>query len=300
MSTTFRRHMLAALDCPTEEQVRAHLDRGPLVLTPKYDGIRCRVKEGHVITGKKFKFVKNTHIAEALDSIVPDLDGELVCYDELNRMYDFNTTQSQVMSVGGFPRFKFHVFDCPDINDDYQGRVGWLFVNIPKLKLPCVEMAPVTWCFTYLEVQTCITNHLAQGFEGSIGRTLNSPYKEGRATLREGWAMKFKPFKDEEAKVIGYTPYYINNAEPEICAVTGLQGRKKRIEERTLVPGVFGALVCHNSRWGQFNVGTGFTDLQRCNVNQFLDRTITFKYQPNHSKDKPHAATFKCICEEEE
>lgn len=288
--------MLAALRCPDEATVRAHLDTGPLLMTRKWDGIRTRVKEGYVVTGKEFKFIKNRSIAESLSRIGPDLDGELVCYDENWKMLDFNSTQSAVMSVGGYPRWKFHVFDCPDIDDDYQGRIGWLYRTLPKLKHQQIEMCEVEWCFTYEQVQAYVDDCLERGFEGAIGRLRDSPYKEGRATLREGWAMKFKPLEDQEGICTGWTPYYRNTATPTTNAA-GLQRRAKRIDTQELVPGMFGALVLWTEEWGEILVGTGFTDLQRCNPHDFYHRIVTYTFQRNHSKDKPHAARFKSVRE---
>lgn len=288
--------MLAALQCPSEAQVRAHLDHDAILMTPKFDGIRCRVKEGYVTTGKEFKFIKNIHIAESLNEVVPDLDGELVCYNEDGTMMPFDGTQSGVMSIQGTPRWKFHVFDCPDINDDYQGRIGWLHMNVPKIKHPNIEVVPVEWCFTYEQVQAYVQYCIEKGYEGAIGRTRTSPYKEGRATLREGWAMKFKPLEDQEGLCTGWTPYYRNTAEPTTNAA-GLQRRAKRIDTMELVPGMFGSLILWTEEWGEVLVGTGFTDLQRCNPHQFYQKMITYTFQRNHSKDKPHAARFKAVRE---
>lgn len=288
--------MLAALQCPTEEQVRAHLEHGPLLMTRKWDGIRTRVKNGITVTGKELKFLKNQHIAESLCCIGPDLDGELVCYDSNGDMLDFNSTQSGVMSIGSTPSWLFHVFDCPDVDDDYQGRVSWLYRTIPKLAHPNIHMCEVEWCFTYEQVEAYVQDCLDRGFEGAIGRVRTGPYKEGRSTLREGYAMKFKPLEDQEGLCIGWTPYYVNTADPTLNAV-GLQRRAKRIETQELVPGMFGALILQTEEWGEILVGTGFTDLQRCNPHQFYHKMITYTFQRNHSKDKPHAARFKSVRE---
>lgn len=288
--------MLAALQCPTEEQVRAHLENGPLLMTRKWDGIRTRVKDGSVLTGKEFKLIKNRHIRDSLRTIDPDLDGELVCYDAEGNMCDFNSTQSCVMSFNSERAWRFHVFDAPDINDDYQGRIGWMHRHVPALKHPNIELAEVTWCFTYEEVQAYVQDCIDNGFEGAIGRTRTSPYKEGRATLREGYAMKFKPLEDAEGLCTNWTPYYRNTATPTTNAA-GLQRRAKRIETQELVPGMFGALELWTEEWGIILVGTGFTDLQRCNPKQFINKTITYTFQRNHSKDKPHAARFKAVRE---
>ena len=43
---------------------------------------------------------------------------------------------------------------------------------------------------------------LAEGYEGVMIRTPDSPYKCGRSTEREGWLLKIKRFEDDEAVVL--------------------------------------------------------------------------------------------------
>ena len=43
---------------------------------------------------------------------------------------------------------------------------------------------------------------LAEGYEGVMIRTPDSPYKCGRSTEREGWLLKIKRFEDAEAVVL--------------------------------------------------------------------------------------------------
>lgn len=263
-------------------------------MTPKYDGIRALVSMDEVVS-RWLKRIRNRfirmHILEGLQHW--PVDGEIVCYRDDGTMYDFHSTQSRVMSYGGRPAFKFHVFDTWNIQDDYQGRVGWLFRNVP-LNGPFHSVVLPEWAFTLEEVRKIHQEHLDLGYEGSIGRDPTSPYKNGRSAPKQGWMWKLKPFADEEALVIGWTPLLRNQNDPIINAL-GLQERSKRIDGMVEDPNAFGALICWNEKWGEFKVGGGFTDLQRCNPDQYMNQVITFKYQPNHSRDKPHSATFKSI-----
>jgi hypothetical protein len=54
---------------------------------------------------------------------------------------------------------------------------------------------------------------VSQGLEGVMLRTANSKYKFGRSTPRSAELIRFKPFKDAEAIVVGYEPIYTNGNE---------------------------------------------------------------------------------------
>lgn len=51
---------------------------------------------------------------------------------------------------------------------------------------------------------------VSMGLEGVMLRTPNSKYKFGRSTPRSAELIRFKPFKDAEAIVIGYDPIFTN------------------------------------------------------------------------------------------
>lgn len=285
--------MLAASEIPTDEHLQDCLSRGPLLLTPKYDGIRALTGDGQVVS-RRLKPIPNRYVRETIANAVGDLrlDGEAVCLS-IDGMLDFNSTQSAIMSFDGRPAFRYFVFDCWDVADDYQGRIGWLYHNV-QLNGPCHEVVMPEWAFTLEDVRRINEGHLAKGYEGSCARPTRSPYKNGRSTLKQSYLLKLKPFVDEEAVVIGYTPLLRNHNDPTINAL-GLQERSKRIDGMVEDPCCFGALICWSKKWGEINVGSGFTELQRCNPDHYLHKVITFKYQPNHSKDKPHAATFRGV-----
>ena len=288
----FPRPMLACNERPTQSHLSQLLVGGPLLCTPKFDGIRCLVGDSDVVSRKLITIPNRSVVATLqLHFAGQKLDGELLTYTN-GVLDDFNTVQSKIMSRTGAPDFKYMIFDAWNVNDDYQGRTGWLYTFIPEWGLVHERVLP-EWAFTVDEVLALEAKFIEQGWEGMIARTGRSPYKQGRSTMRESYMLKFKPFVDEEATVIGWEPLYHN---------ANLQGRdelgyakRSSHQENLIQTGLLGALIVHNERWGIFKIGTGFTDLQRCNPDQYLHQTVTFKYQSNHSKDKPHAARFKAI-----
>ncbi|MFM7851045.1 MAG: hypothetical protein ACKO96_03815, partial [Flammeovirgaceae bacterium] len=57
---------------------------------------------------------------------------------------------------------------------------------------------------------------LERGYEGVMIRGLHGPYKQGRATLKQGWLMKLKEFDDDEAVIIGYEEKMKNNNAAQV------------------------------------------------------------------------------------
>ena len=78
----------------------------PVLCTPKLDGIRCIIIDGHAVT-RKFKPIPNKHIRETLErEALEGFDGEILIPGK-----PFNDVQSYVMSRDGFPEFEFWIFD---------------------------------------------------------------------------------------------------------------------------------------------------------------------------------------------
>ena len=129
-------------------------------------------------------------------------------------------------------------------------------------------------------------------------RSPSSPYKQGRATFKEGYLTKIKPFSDSEATVVGFEER-MHNAN---TATTNALGRTERSSHKeNLVPmGTLGALICSNqAKWPgvTFNIGTGFDDATRAyiwaNRDRAIGTTAKFKYQAIGTVDKPRIPVFE-------
>jgi len=147
---------------------------------------------------------------------------------------------------------------------------------------------------------------IAEGYEGICFRDPNSPYKYGRSTLREGWLIKMKRFVTEEAVIIGVEEEMANN-NPIVLGTTGYAERSSH-KANMSGKGRMGALECilltdhAKMRAGSdvgdrvFNVGTGFTGMQRQNMwdcrESLIGRIITIKHMPHGAKDLPRIPVF--------
>ncbi len=293
MSTAFK-PMLAA---PSDGEDLNTL-KYPVLATPKIDGIRCLIIDG-VAMSRSLKPIPNKFIQSVIGK--PEfngLDGELLVGDT------FQQATSGIMSEDGEPDFTFYVFDAYDVvsgalpavykhrMSHLQGLAAYDLKDAARIKwlLP-VEINNRAALDNYCEQQ------LAAGHEGIMIRRPDGPYKHGRATFREGYLTKIKPFADAEATIIGFEERMHNANE----AKTNALGRTERSSHKeNLVPmGTLGALVVTNQLlWpGQtFNIGTGFDDFTRANIwanrTEFLGREVKFKYQAIGTVDKPRIPVF--------
>jgi DNA ligase-1 len=265
--------------------------RFPLLATPKLDGIRCLKIGGRALT-RSFKPVSNTFTRQWIERHLPDgLDGEL-----LVNGVTFNETAGHIGRESGEPDFRFHVFDyvSDGVDVPYACRMQELarlpdFERVQKV-LP-VEMKNLDQLTAY-EAQ-CV----AEGFEGVMIRTPDSPYKCGRSTEREGWLLKIKRFEDAEAVVLDTYEGLTNNNPAEKDAF----GRTKRSSsmENKIGRGELGGFVVRHVDTGvEFRLGYNHVVVGMDRVTLWEQRSslpgkmIKFKHQPSGAKEAPRFPKF--------
>ena len=227
------------------------MDYTDMALSPKYDGIRCIVRNG-VALSRSLKPIPNRHV-QALFSHLEHYDGELIC-GEPNAHDVYRKTNSAVMTVDGMPDVKFYVFDHVEEPDaDYLTRYEKL--ETPA-KVVLVEQHLVT---SREEVEKLEQHYLDLGYEGVMLRKTrgpNSKYKFGRATAKSCTLLKLKRFEDAEARITGFEELMKNGNE----ATTDALGHTVRSSHQAnLIPmGTLGALVCVTSDGIEFKIGSGF------------------------------------------
>ena len=122
--------------------------------------------------------------------------------------------------------------------------------------------------------------HLAEGAEGACFKWTGAPYKRGRATLKDQTLLKFKPFVDSEAIVIGFEELMLNENEKETNELGKTKRSKKKAGMRPA--NTLGALevLWHNKK---FTIGSGLNAAKRKyiweNQDEFIHQHICFKYQ---------------------
>lgn len=295
--TTFA-PMLACREQPDLEALRY-----PIMLSPKLDGIRCVIQHGEAVS-RTLKAIPNYFVRKELAGLPDGLDGELLVPG-----MSFNEVQSAIMSRDGEPDFVFNVFDwAPDGETAPLGfRERLAHARLLAGNFARIQPVPHEYANDPTGVQMREEHYVGLGFEGLILRDPQGPYKFGRSTMNEGWMLKLKRFEDAEAEVVGAVERMHNENELEQDALG--HAKRSHAKDGKVPAGDLGALVCKSPLFTEtFEVGTGFTAKQRlhlwwdfqaedsaaghCGV-PLLGRTITFKYQPHGTKDRPRCPVFK-------
>jgi DNA ligase-1 len=260
----------------------------PVIATPKIDGIRCLVIDGKALS-RSFKPIPNKHIREMIEAHCPNgFDGEIICGD------GFNDVQSMVMKRDGTPEFTYLVFDTVRNSTDtpYAERLIHLaedFCHTPLLTF-CKPLYGVL-INNLEELQTQIDKDLADGYEGTMIRSPQSPYKCGRASLKEGFLTAIKHFTDGEAEVIGFEELMHNENEKEQDAF----GHSERSSKKEFMKpaDTLGAFIVKMENGTEFKIGTGkgLTAALRKEIwqnrNSYLGKLVHYRSQPHGQKDRP-------------
>ena len=263
----------------------------PVLATPKLDGIRCLKINGRALT-RSFKPVSNRFTRQWIEANLPDgLDGELIV-----RGTTFSETAGHIGRESGEPDFTFAVFDYVNEGVDvpYACRMQELarlpeFQHVEKI-LP-VEIRDAAQLAAYEE--KC----LAEGYEGVMVRTPDSPYKRGRSTEREGWLLKIKRFDDDEAVVLE-TYEGLSNLNP---AERDAFGRTKRssCKENKVGRGELGGFVVKVMSTGvEFRLGYNHVlgGIDRVTLweqkESLVGKIVKFAHQPSGAKEAPRFPKF--------
>ena len=194
---------LSPLLAPSETltDATAQTLRYPVLVSPKYDGIRATVQSGELLsrTGKP---IPNVHISVALSGL-EGCDGELVCGDP-TAIGGFNRTQSAVMRASGRPDdWTYYVFDLIGDPRPFRDRVIALH-GFASDRVVCV---PQTLARNAAELLAIERSHRLAGWEGVMVRDPHGAYPqktngEMRATVRQQNILKFKRFEDSEGLIV--------------------------------------------------------------------------------------------------
>ena len=266
--------------------------RYPLWVTPKLDGIRCLVIDGHAVT-RMFKPVPNKHIREQIERYCPDgFDGEIMS-DDLG----FNALQSLVMSREGTPDFQYYVFDYvkDDLNKPYLERMKDLTAKVKTLNADFVVPITPEECYNEKQLLEIHQGYVDEGYKGLMLRRGLGPYKCGRSTVNETFLLKLKKFDDSECKVVGIEQLLHNNNKAEKDEL----GHTKRSHKKEgLIPvdklGAFNVQDVYTNV--EFKVSTGMVDAERKEYWEkgpaLVGKIIKYKYQGVGPNKKPRFPVF--------
>lgn len=294
----------APMKAPSEGITLEQLKRMeyPVACSAKLDGIRAIVTNDGVMSAT-LKRLGNLHMQACLNyPTLFGLDGELVVglpYTDPNNPDDdvFNRTTGAIRRKEGKPDFKFYVFDnfiYQTVN--YQNR--WIdFINF-KFMNQHIVILEQRICYCWEQAIKYEEELISQGYEGMMARTLDSPYKQGRVTIKEGYILKRKPLEQDEAVVEAvYEQQKNNNTKTKDALGNSVRSSHK---DNKIGKGTLGGITLRSLRWEDtFNCGTiiGGTKEWRQemwnNPELIIGKTMTYVYQGYGSIDKPRQPRAK-------
>lgn len=285
--TTFRPMLAASV---SRENLESQL---PRLASPKIDGIRCVIVDGHPLTRRLLR-IPNDHVYDALHGL-PQFDGELVALSEKGLFLPFHDIQSAIMSKAGKPWFAYFVFDSFEYPYwPYKSRIKDLCERMRSNALPHVVLVPQTMISSLQEFDLYESLCLDLGFEGVILRSPDSSYKFGRSTLQEGNLLKCKRWETGDFKVIDFVPEFtnVNIVALDRLGYTKRSSEKAGLRERETLGAL---LVQYDGR--ALSVGTGFDSTVRHKIwlfrSKYLGCYAHIKFfPPARPDDLPRSPVF--------
>lgn len=273
------------------------LQRYPVLGSAKLDGVRALAMDGRPMS-RSMKVIRNRFVQKWFAEhaqLIDGLDGELIVgaptADDVYRV-----TTSAVMSEAGEPDFSYFVFDRWDVPTlPYRERCA----QIPSSDSPGrIRVLQQEMLHAEPELVAFEQRMLDLGYEGAILRDPHSPYKQGRSTLKEGWLLKLKRYKDAEAEIIGFEEEMFNGNEATLSEL-GFTKRSSH-QGNKVGKGTLGAWVVRGvSAYPGvvFRIGTGMDAATRKWAWEqraaLLGKLLVFKFFDIGVKDAPRHPVYK-------
>ena len=195
------RPMLAPNETPDFNTLRF-----PYLASTKLDGIRATL-QGGVLLSRSLKPIPNRFVQERFTKLgLPEgLDGELICGNPFDDPY--KRTHSIVMSDDKSLDFygdtvRWNIFDKYHKMDGFQDRHFRAKTNVSRCGSDLVRIVEHDQIISVQELEAFEREVLATGYEGAMLRSVDGPYKQGRATLNQGWLLKIKRYQEAEALIM--------------------------------------------------------------------------------------------------
>lgn len=269
----------------------------PIMVFPKIDGFRC-VLDRHPLTSRLSPF-PNRHFHSDLQNVLPvgcTLDSEAVVGFKRGPGV-LQRTSSGLTSQDGKPDYRLWVFDHipTNLNMPFHARYDDAARIVAELNHPRVKLLRFRWAHNVEELTEILDHLLDLGYEGGIGRDPTAPYKEGKATIRQGFMWKVKPFDTCEGRVIGWYEEEKNTNE----AKREITGKLKRSSARSgkVAKGRLGGLILRDVKTSvEVRVGGGFDAAHRDGLwpirETLMGKLVRYKKQAVGEKDKPRHPNF--------
>lgn len=284
--------MLAATEIPEISQIKF-----PLLGSFKYDGFRALILNGKVMSRKMIE-IPNLFVqkwAKEHEKELEGLDGELVVGSPFGEGV-FNRCQNALTREDGEPDFTYYVFECPSVAhlpavdryEEIRNRVQ----SIARAKI--VEQRVLK---SEEDLFKMSEEALLAGYEGLILKGMQSLYKFGRSTLREGILLKWKEFVDSECVVLGVKQATKNT---NTLKTDNLGNAKRSTSKEGKIPKqMVGSFIVRDIHSGvEFSCSTGSLKEGELEAlwakrDELTGKVFTYKYQKVGVLNKPRFSNFK-------
>lgn len=288
--------------------------RFPCIVQPKIDGVRALNLNG-TLTGRSRRPFEGFGITEMWS--LPQfkyLDGEMTLGNKPNctdRLCSRTTgAMGRFQGVTEPPDLHWWVFDyLPDPSLPYRSRYNLLQAKLQELSYPRLHLVPMYEVVGPNELNRFISEFFDQGYEGTIIRNPEAPYKPGRATQKGQELWRVKPWADAEILVTGITEGEINTNEAKKNALghTERSSAKAGMVPNGQVGSIQGVLLenFHNPFTGELlfekglelTVGSGEMTVAEAehyfkNPKEIVGHIVKFKHMTHGVKDKPRFPTY--------
>lgn len=188
---------------------------------PKLDGIRAFTCNGKLLT-RNGKEIRNKYIQEKFNHLPDYLDGELYIHGE-----KFHDLSSMIMSTDNpdGQNVEYHIFDTMSLAPSI---VRYGMVAPLADSFNGIHVVEHTSAYSYEEFIKLDDTYIDMGYEGSMLKHKNHPYKHGRAGKKKTELVKVKRVETAEIKITGIAPLLMNLNE----ATKDVYGRTKRSQSK--------------------------------------------------------------------
>jgi DNA ligase 1 len=264
--------------------------RFPVCSSLKMDGIRA-IRTSDLFS-RTLHLIPNLSVRYRSMKLPAGFDCEL-----WNSQLQYHEVESIVMSAKHEREhlIEFHAIDWFIEHMPYYMRCSRLAGLVTDAWADVFFKMPII-CHTPRELLEYFLKVEQEEGEGICFRLANSPYKQGRSTLREQYLVKLCRYVRTECVVIGLEEQMCNANTKRYNAV-GLMDRQS-LGVNMIGKNTMGAFIVRDSNGLEFRVGTGvgLTDALRKeiwdNQDKWIGQTIVIKHKPHGLKVKPRSPVF--------
>lgn len=272
--------------------------RYPILLSPKFDGIRALKVTDNQLLSRKLISIPNLFTQKVFESVPKGTDGELIVGDPTDEPYP--RTESGVMRIKGEPDVRYFAFD-----NFLQAALPY---NTRALALQAeairsherVVVVPQILVSDPTMLLGLEQDYVERGYEGVMLRDPQGPYKYGRSTVNQGWLLKLKRFLDAEAIVTGTYErmHNANEATTDNLGHTERSSKKEGMEPTGLLGGFYVKGTNGDFAGVDFKVSTSTIPLIHLpemwrRRRSYEGRLLTYKYFPTGTVERPRHPVFK-------